>query len=80
MKLHKVKFLLDGLFTGIDCPHAALEHLSRACHKRCLVLNQVLALNSTHGSIKKHIWFVMFSLHTVTKVWLQAGLDSRESK
>ena len=35
-KLQKSKIVLDSLFTGVDCPHAAYQYLSAACRRRRL--------------------------------------------
>ena len=33
-KLQRCKMVMDSLFTGLDCPHAALQQLSTACRRR----------------------------------------------
>lgn len=33
-KLERCKMVLDSLFTGLDCPHAAMQQLSTACRRR----------------------------------------------
>ena len=35
-KLQKSKVVLDSLFTGVDCPHAAYQYLTAACRRRRL--------------------------------------------
>ena len=35
-KLKASKVSLDGLFTGVDCPHAAMMQISAACRRRKL--------------------------------------------